>query len=115
MDKAVSQVRGITEADLQKWRHHPVTQVLLQYLQDYQVALREAALGYLLASNRDGPFNTEYTGEIAGRIKAIDEVSNLPFSAIQQFYQKEEDNAREPSNEDGTGDLHPRDVDGDQY
>ena len=81
----------ITEADYKAWRHHPVTKVLYLYLRDYQQALQEKALAHLLQDS--DPLDPKYIGEIAGRIKAVAEIPDLPFAAILSFYRKDEDEA----------------------
>ncbi len=82
-------VKGIAEADYQGWKHHPVSKVLLQYLRDYHLALKEEAWQCLLR----GPAPAGYLEEISGRARAVAELYELPFEAIVAFYQEEETNA----------------------
>lgn len=81
----------VVASDYRTWRHHPVTKVLLSYLTDYRGALQEKALAHLLQDSSE-PFDLRYVGEIGGRIKAVSEIIDLPFEAIQSFYQKDEEN-----------------------
>lgn len=97
------QIKGITEADLQSWRHHPVSKVILQYLLDYQAGLRDQAWAYLLG-NRVGPIDVEQLSELKGRASAALELAELPFETIQSFYTTEileEENGTETV-QDGT-------------
>lgn len=107
----------ITEADYQVWRHHPVTKVLYRYLRDYQAALQDKALAHLLEdSDSSHTLDPKYVGEIAGRIKAVREIPELPFEAILNFYQKDEVNDTETSTsehlQDGNRSVYESGMDG---
>ena len=90
MDKIQTrQVKGIQEQDLQAWRHHPVSLVVLQYLRDWAEALKKEAWERL-----QGPLDEKLIGELIGRVNTSIELADLPFEAIYAFYQKpEEENA----------------------
>lgn len=74
----------IKKEDLQVWRHHPVTQVFLQYLRDYQEALAREAWGHLLVADH---LDELLIGEMRGRAKTLIELIDLPFEAMEQFYE----------------------------
>ncbi len=76
------EVRGLTEADYQRWRHNPATKWFLQYLRDYRADLLQAANDQWLASNLE----LSTAEEMKGRINCLEELVTLPFSAIAQFY-----------------------------
>ena len=85
------QVKGITRADYQQWRHHPTSKVVLQFLQDFHRILQREAWAVLETDPRL-PLNVELLREMSGRAKAIEEVYNLPFESIVSFYSNEEEN-----------------------
>lgn len=91
-DSPPPSIKGVVEADYQGWRHHPVSKVVLQYLKDYHLAMKEEAWHYLLGA-RSGKLDPEHLGEISGRAKAAWELADLPFEALVAFYQKEENDA----------------------
>jgi len=66
------------------WRHHPVTQVFLQYLRDYQEALAREGWGHLLVADH---LDELLIGEMRGRAKTLIELVDLPFEAMEQFYE----------------------------
>lgn len=80
-------LNGIVESDYQAWRHHPVTRLLLQYIADYRdVLVRETITrweggGLVLADEH----------EMRARVMILKELGELPWSAIQEFYQMEND------------------------
>jgi hypothetical protein len=82
-------IEGITEADFQVWKHHPVSKVYLQYLADY----RSMLLRELLERWEAGALTLETEKEIRGRTLTLADLVELRFASIQKFY--EEDNAAE--------------------
>lgn len=86
----VPTVKGVTEADYQMWRHHPVTIAFNTFLIDYSEALKREAWETLQA-NPEVPLKPEYLRVIAARALAAIEMSDLPFSAMVHFYQKPEE------------------------
>lgn len=80
------QIKGISQADLANWRHHPVSKVLLQYLQDYHLMLSREAWAHLRKADK---LDIEYLAKLTGRADAALEFSELPFEALQSFYTTE--------------------------
>jgi hypothetical protein len=76
---------GVTREDYQLWRHHPVTKLVLQYMADFQTALEKRAVGKWLG----GSLNLAEDQEIRARINTLIELGELPFEAIESFYQPE--------------------------
>lgn len=78
-------LKGVTKADWQAHRHHPVSILQRHFLEDYNKGLEAEAWAHL-AGRREGPVNVEYLLEIVGRHKACLELADLPFESVQQFY-----------------------------
>ena len=77
---------GLTEADFQVWKHHPVTKVYLLYLGDYRAML----LRDLLERWEGGVLTLDTEKEIRGRTMTLAELGELQFASIQKFYAEEE-------------------------
>lgn len=76
---------GITVADYQAWRHHPATKLLLQYMADFKAVLeREAVQRW-----KQGSITLSDEHEMRARILTLAELGELPFEAIESFYQPE--------------------------
>lgn len=97
-DKPPREVRGVTEADYQRWRHNPVSQWFLAYLKDYRADLLTAAQEQWLAGQL--VLSTEH--EMKGRALCLAEVADLPFEAVANFYDAV-DNETQDQNEDDDG------------
>ena len=83
---------GLTDADFNVWKHHPVSKVYLKYLADYRTML----LRDLLARWESGALVLDTEKEIRGRTMTLAELGELQFASIQKFYQtSEEENATE--------------------
>ena len=82
------QIKGLSQAELARWRHHPVSVVLLNYLRDYHLALRDQAWAYLLG-NRVGQIDVEQLSELKGRASAALEFAEIDFETIEAFYTTE--------------------------
>ena len=82
--------KTISKMDYQTWRHHPVSQVLLHYLKDYQEVLQREAWDYLKGclGTQGVQLDEGYLGELVGRAKVAAELSDLPFEAIEAFYEE---------------------------
>jgi hypothetical protein len=88
----VTEIDGISEADFQVWKHHPVSKLYLKYLGDYRAAL----LRELLERWEAGSLVLDTEKEIRGRTMTLADLVELKFASIQTFYQRpEEDNATE--------------------
>lgn len=77
--------RGVTLADYQSWRNHPVSRMFQQYLRDFHSSLKEEAWDYL--QDRPGVLDSEFLSELAGRAKTCLEIADLPFEAIANYYE----------------------------
>ena len=95
----VPSVRGITQPDYQAWRHHPCSQMFLQYLRDY----RHSLLVNLVAKWEADEVSLALDTEVKGRVKTLSELAELPFDAILLFYQ--------PAEETDEGRQNPEDGD----
>lgn len=82
------------------WKHHPVTKMFMQFLNDQ----RDAQLKYLLAAWEDGALTLMDEKEIRGRTALMKELTELEYSAIQAFYGVEPDAAEVDT--DGTSEVH---------
>jgi hypothetical protein len=78
---------GITEADFQVWKHHPVSKLYLKYLGDYRAML----LRELLMRWEAGAITLDTEKEIRGRTMTLADLVELQFASIQKFYTEEED------------------------
>jgi hypothetical protein len=77
----------ITEADLQQWKHHPVSKVYLQYLADYAQNLAHLQVEMMLTADR--PVSDFIQGEFKGRVSSLSEVADPQFASIVKFYTPE--------------------------
>jgi hypothetical protein len=75
----------IDEQDYQLWRHHPVSKVVLQYIDDYRMRLREEAL----ARWESGALQLIDDREMRGRVLACSDIVDLQFESIRSFYEGE--------------------------
>ena len=78
------EVRGLTEADYLRWRHHPVTKWFLEYLRDFRSDLATHAQEQWLG----GEIELATEKELKGRINTLDEMATLEFSEIAAFYEQ---------------------------
>jgi len=80
---------GVTQSDYQEWKHHPVSKVFRKYLEDYRAEIRKEILSQWEA----GSLVAEVDKEARGRVLQLTDILDLEFSAIQQFYQHNEEEA----------------------
>ena len=73
----------ITKEQYGLWKHEPVTAVVLKYLRDKQEFLKKTAQDMWL----DGTVPPE---ALRGQIIELQEMIDLPWEAIEAFYQEEE-------------------------
>lgn len=78
-------VGGVTEADYQQWRHHPITKMFRAYLDDYHQDIVAGAATAWLSGNLELPT----ADELRGRALTVQEIADLPFSAILEFYRQQ--------------------------
>src|SRR6267154_2680186 len=83
---------GISKEDYQGWKHDQVSKVVLKFLADKQKYLKEAALESWVAGSKSF---ADCNQTVRGQIIELDEVINLPFEALIEFYRKEEDDETE--------------------
>jgi hypothetical protein len=79
--------RVLTSEDYALWRHHPVTKVFLKYVEDFSVALEREAVDRWIS----GALKLIDEQEMRGRIMTLREISELPLSAIREFYKEEDE------------------------
>ncbi len=85
-------LNGITEDDFLRWKHHPVSKVLLRYLLDYAERLRQEQL--IEIENAEAEMPAKKQGEYKGRIKTVTELATIAFGHLVDFYpdtEEEED------------------------
>lgn len=86
------EISGLSEADFQVWKHHPVSKLYLKYLADY----RSMLLKELIERWEAGALTLETEKEIRGRTMTLADLVELQFASVKKFYQtEEEDNAAE--------------------
>ena len=78
------EVRGIQRQDYLDWRQHPVTGLFRRYLSDYRADLRRGAIERW----EDGSLNLGTEKEIKSRLNVLEELADLPFEAIVEFYRQ---------------------------
>lgn len=85
---------GISESDYQLWRHHPVSKVFLQYIQDYRDTLKREAVDRW----ESGALKLVDEQEMRGRVLVCSEMADLSFESIRSFYEgeKTENEAKTP-------------------
>lgn len=74
-----------SEQDFQLWRHHPVSEVFLQYLRDYAGVLERE----MMDRWKSGAVRLIDEQEARGRVVACIEVADLPYESIREFYEGE--------------------------
>lgn len=82
LDRRMGLVAEISHLEWQAWRHHPVSQVLLRYLEDYRAALERD----FLAAWLQGSTNAAAEGERRGRILACMDIEQLTVASVKGFY-----------------------------
>ena len=75
-------LRDLRAADLAAWRHHPVSRLVLRFLEDYRDHLLREAIGAWFAGN----LTAMQEAEGRGRALMTDELVALSFADIQKFY-----------------------------
>ena len=75
-------VLGLSAAEFQMWRHHPVSKVILRFLERYRRASQEL----LLRGWQTGSLRLVDEQEARGRWLAIEDILNLEWESIRAFY-----------------------------
>ena len=83
---ADASIADISDQAYREWKHHPVSKVFFQYLQDYQIRLESEAL----ARWKNKSLLEADEQEMRGRVLTLEELCDLPFISIQKFYEAEE-------------------------
>lgn len=97
---------NISRQDYQEWKHHPVSKVYFEYLRKKRDFIKSSALEQWVAGS-DQFASCNQT--VRGQIIELDEVVELPFEAIEEFFKEEEVNATEDSFHQEGG-VHPGSV-----
>jgi len=87
MSKPPKALKEITESDYQKWRHHPVTQMFLQYMRDWESETRTKMVNEWIAGN----LTLDNEKEVRGWHKALTQLGELEFRSIEDFYRSKEE------------------------
>lgn len=78
---------GISKHDLQSWRHHPVSKVVLRYLKEKREFIERAALDQWIS----GSIELSNAQVMRGQIIELAELENLQFEALAMFYEVEKE------------------------
>lgn len=81
-DKPELDVKGVTRQDYNNWKHHPVTKVFREFLQDYRGAMKARIVEQWEA----GALKLTDELEARGRALAIREIIDLEFDHIAGMY-----------------------------
>lgn len=81
----------ITKEQFGLWKHEPATKWFFDYLINKRAYLRSAALEIWLADP------SKLSETVRGQIIELDEIADLPWDAIEAFYQEREYNEAETS------------------
>jgi hypothetical protein len=80
---------GITEADFQNWKHHPVTKLYIRWLKDCERQVGQVQVGKLRSSDKTPDAFT--LGTFTGQINTLAEVAEPTYQSIVDFYTPPED------------------------
>ena len=75
-------VEDLKEVDFAHWKHHPVTELVMQYLEDF----RRETIKEIIASWELGNLSLMTEQEARGRNLALQELTELGLSQIKAFY-----------------------------
>jgi hypothetical protein len=81
-------LEGITEADFQNWKHHPVTKLVRRYHRDMERYLAEHQIA-VLRNAQKGMSDLEQ-GEYKGTINTHKASAELEYATIADFYPSDE-------------------------
>lgn len=77
----------LTEQDYLDWKHHPVTKLVRQYLDDYSRSLRRGHEDLWLNAPGGHAVDPVLAAEMKGRVLTLAEMRALTFLNIADFYQ----------------------------
>lgn len=86
-DDRPTEAIGITAADYNGWRQHPVTKAFRRYLRDYVTALEQ----HHTMRWRDGNSDPRFEDWSSGQAQGISEIAEIEFEDIAAFYRPEEE------------------------
>jgi hypothetical protein len=78
---------GISKEDYQAWKHHEVSKIVLKFLADKQEYLKQAALDSWVSGSQSF---ADCNQTVRGQIIELNEIIELPFEAMQAFYQEKD-------------------------
>lgn len=90
-EKPEAVVKGVTRQDYNNWKHHPVTKVFREFLNDYRGAVKARMIEQWEA----GALKLTEEQEARGRLMAIREIIDLEFEHIAGMYGLEEGTSNE--------------------
>lgn len=86
-------VRGISKADFDSWRHHPVTKVVLEVLAAKQRIIKETVLSKFVAG--DYRLGSDEASSLRGQIIEIEEILGMRFENVAAIFEEANDRAGE--------------------
>lgn len=101
-DPDAPNVKGITKADYQTWKHHPVSELFFGFLVDKRAFFERSALDRWIAGN----LSLVEDQTIRGQIVEMVEAEQLAFEDIHSFYKPEEENYEAEAPEDDGRAVH---------
>lgn len=75
-------MKGLTQADYQQWRQHPVSRWFRQYLADAGEAIKQDHLTRFIQGDMDPAIEAE----ARGRMLVLNEIATMEFGHIAAFY-----------------------------
>jgi hypothetical protein len=81
------------EVDFARWKHHPVTELVMKYLGDF----REALIKEVVGSWEIGGLDLMTEQEARGRCVMLREILDLELQYIQHFYGVENATETDPN------------------
>ena len=83
------ELNGISEALYQRWKHDPVTKLIMRFLMDYERQLAEKQIAFLRTATHTP--DTFTLGTFNGQINAVGMVTQLSFADMVEFYGMDEE------------------------
>lgn len=81
---------SITKEQFGLWKHDPVSKLFFNYLTNKRAFLKHAALEQWVAGSQSF---SDCNQTVRGQIIELEEIIELPFEAIEAFYQERENGA----------------------
>ena len=83
------ELNGISEHLFQRWKHDPVTKIVMRFLMDYERQLAEKQIGFLRTATHTP--DTFTLGTFNGQINAVGMITELSFMDMVAFYGTDEE------------------------